>query len=185
MLIDDLVNVWSLWADQNLPKTYVLYGLDITTWARIGKVLESISILIVIIEIFGVDRINEVSDTADRLLEKTRDFLKDNKNKIFIIGSIITAGIFFIGIFIDVPWRNEGFFEVIKNSLGLLILSIIIGSITFAMLISIPAMIMSILDNIIIKPLIFLLSSTNLMLIIRLLTLITFMIGFHFSLLAT
>lgn len=55
--IDEYFAAWSLWTEGLLGPDYVLWGVTVLWWSRIGKIISGISALTIILEIIGPERL--------------------------------------------------------------------------------------------------------------------------------
>ncbi len=60
--MDDLVSVWSIWAEGGKPTT--LWGVEILWWGRIGNIIQFVGALMVIAELIGPERLSEFFESA-------------------------------------------------------------------------------------------------------------------------
>ncbi|MCH8805670.1 MAG: hypothetical protein IH986_06235 [Planctomycetes bacterium] len=52
-----LIDAWSLWFSTHLDDSFVLWGVKLLWWGRIGKLLQTAAILTVIIELIGAEHL--------------------------------------------------------------------------------------------------------------------------------
>lgn len=55
--IEEYAAAWSLWSEGLLGADYLLWGVAVLWWARIGKIVSAVSALTIILEIIGPDRL--------------------------------------------------------------------------------------------------------------------------------
>jgi hypothetical protein len=57
-----ILAAWALWSEGHLPEHVLLWGQPIYFWERVGKILEFIGALVVIIDLLGPERIRRLGE---------------------------------------------------------------------------------------------------------------------------
>jgi hypothetical protein len=57
--MNQLIEAWLLWFAGRLGDTYILWGIQLLWWGRIGKLLQLLAILTAVIEVVGAERLKE------------------------------------------------------------------------------------------------------------------------------
>jgi hypothetical protein len=52
-----IIQAWKLWLLGNLQPDYMLWGINLFIWGRIGKIVQFIAALAIIAEIIGPDKL--------------------------------------------------------------------------------------------------------------------------------
>ncbi|MDL1900497.1 hypothetical protein FBR02_06975 [Anaerolineae bacterium CFX9] len=55
--IEEYIAAWSLWSQGLLGSDYLLWGVAIFWWARIGRIISAVSALTIVLEIIGPERL--------------------------------------------------------------------------------------------------------------------------------
>ena len=187
------IDVWRIWFAGKETSTYVLWGIELLWWGRVGKIVQLIAALTVIAEIIGPDKLRSFGeslhpkttrtlsarfDRATTFYGRVADFPLGNW-LLLLITMMLTAGMFqILNAMIGLPnskWLLIPFF----------ILSLVMGVTVGFLFILIVMSIGLIIDVCIIRPIVKLLETTYLDKVIKVFSIIVLLVGFHFDLLAS
>jgi hypothetical protein len=83
------LQAWSLWLQGDIPRGFTLWGHHLFFWERLGKILEFVGALAVVIDLLGADRLSTIAD-------ELRQWRQDPATR---ISNIVTRpGIAFVGV---------------------------------------------------------------------------------------
>jgi hypothetical protein len=75
----ELFAAWSLWLSGKLNDSFILWGIKLVWWGRIGKFLQAFAILTVIVELIGAERLTAFGNRLHGAfsLQKARHLISD------------------------------------------------------------------------------------------------------------
>lgn len=208
-----LATAWELWSTGKLPDSHVLWGLEIFWWGRIGKVLQAFALVTVVVEIIGPVRLRNfgtrlhkamswkmikmlVSDAGhyreswkrfmasedgtpeeDKELER-QESLSSNTLHVILLALVIA-------VFGVVAWRAfEWWLAILVATFAFGLYAWISAYVTTAVLILILS-IGWLLDAILVKPTAYVLTRRHLDKLLKLVALLSAVLGLHFDFLAS
>ncbi|WP_096595782.1 hypothetical protein [Calothrix sp. NIES-2098] len=167
------LEAWQLWFSGQQTSSYLLWGMQILWWGRIGKVIQLISALTILAEIIGAERIRKFGKSLRKdftILKFWQDFKQVSQEFLQDLSQTRIAGKFDILklIFFSIKW--------LPKSAKIILLTLISGSAILQELF---------INTFIINSMAWILERPYISNLIKVVSVLLLLIGFHFDLLAS
>ena len=203
--------IWSLWLEGQMVADFHLWGMRILWWGRIGKVIGLVSALAIVAEIIGPERLRNVGESIrirysfSNTWSLARDAIKApghllnllDKNNTNNLKSVLTLPfvpfVYYSWILLCLLLTYFSWHYYFYGFLGSIIFGIGVGSF-FGLMISIliyPLIIFSvaiplvIFNVLLLRPFAWVMEHKSMGKIIKVVSVVLLLVGFHFDLLAS
>jgi hypothetical protein len=207
------IDAWSRWLNGESVSNFFLWNIQILWLGRIGKLVSFLSAFAIIVEIVGPTRLREFGASLhDRvILQKTLESAKKKLAVLSFIPRLFTSKTnhefdeVFEGFFLKKPsgwismilayagagltfykiYYSKGFWPALGYSVLILAIGVYLAPVIVVLLLASPMIALMAIDYIAIEPLAWVLERESLDKIIKFVSLILLLVGFHFDLLAS
>lgn len=197
----DLFDAWRLWWEGHSVLDLELWGLEITWWGRIGKVLQFVGALTVVLDIIGPERLLAFGDSlrtaspfrgvVGRARERWQPLwewaraaragtpsvdLTSSETRRGIVQLAVRGGLLVLGLVIGLVFASWGW---------LLVLAVLVGGLAFIALAAVVSLVGQAVFTVVIKPFATVIARPNIDAWAKSAGIVLLMAGFHFDLLAS